>query len=175
METQKVYIILTYTGTILSRIIRLFTRAEYAHSSISLDQNLDRMYSFGRINPYFPFWGGFVHENPNWGTFKRFKNTKAIIYSLDVTEEQYKKVEELINCFIENKKEYHFNYLGTFLSALKIKYEKKNKFYCSEFVKYILDEANIETNLPDIVKPIEFQKIKKKEFIYKGLLRDYNK
>ena len=173
MKNKKVYIILTYTGTILSRIIRLFTGAKYAHASISLDKNLNRMYSFGRINPYIAFWGGFVHENINWGTFKRFKNTKAIIYSIDVTQEQYNKIEESIEYFIKNKKQFHFNVLGTFLSGFKIKYKKKNKFYCSEFVKYILDEAKVETNLNDIVKPIDFLNIKQKEIIYEGLLRNY--
>lgn len=170
---KKVYIILTYTGTILSRIIRIFTGAKYAHVSISLDKELNRMYSFGRLNPYNSFIGGFVHENINWGTFKRFKNTKSIIYSIDVTQEQYEKMEELIEYFTKNKKQFHFNVLGTFLAGFKIKYKRKNKFYCSEFVKYILDESGVKTNLDNIVKPINFQNLNDKDFIYEGLLREY--
>ena len=48
--------------TILSRIVKCYTRKEYSHVSIALDENLEEMYSFGRINPYVAFIGGFVHE-----------------------------------------------------------------------------------------------------------------
>ena len=61
-KTDVIYIVLSHTGTVLSRLIKTFTRAEYSHVSISLDKNLEKMYSFGRINPYNPFYAGFVHE-----------------------------------------------------------------------------------------------------------------
>jgi len=76
-KTKKIYIVLTYTGTILSKVIRVYTRAEYCHVSLSLDKRLRKMYSFGRLNPYNPFIGGFVHEGINVGTFKRFKKKKT--------------------------------------------------------------------------------------------------
>ena len=52
---KKVYIILTYSGTFLSKIIKYYTRDEFSHVSISLDSDLKKMYSFGRLNPYNPF------------------------------------------------------------------------------------------------------------------------
>ncbi len=53
---------LTFTGTILSRVVKLYTKKEYSHVSIALDENLEEMYSFGRLNPYIAFIGGFVRE-----------------------------------------------------------------------------------------------------------------
>ena len=88
---KKIYIVMTQTGTILSRLVKLRTGCEYGHVSIALDENLDKMYSFGRLNPYNPFWGGFVHERINSGTFKRFSKTRARIYSLEIDDEQYEK------------------------------------------------------------------------------------
>ena len=85
---KKIYIILTHTGTALSTIIKYYTKDEFSHISISLDENLEEMYSFGRLNPYNPFWGGFVHESIKNGTFKRFKNTRTEIYSLNIENEQ---------------------------------------------------------------------------------------
>ena len=76
---KKVYIVLTHTGTTLSKIIKSYTKDEFSHVSISLDEKLNEMYSFGRLHPYNPFWAGFVHEAINKGTFKRFSNTKARI------------------------------------------------------------------------------------------------
>lgn len=63
---HKIYIVLTYTGTLLARIVRFYTRKEYSHVSIALDENLNMMYSFGRLNPYNAFVGGFVHERINF-------------------------------------------------------------------------------------------------------------
>ncbi len=38
---KKIYIVLAHTGTLLSRIIRIRTGAEYTHSSIALDEDLE--------------------------------------------------------------------------------------------------------------------------------------
>ena len=99
---KKWYIILTHTGTALSRIIKYYTKDEFTHSSIALDADLNEMYSFGRINPYNPFWGSFVHEYINKGTFKRFKKTRAEVYSILVTDEQYEKAKKVITYFNKN-------------------------------------------------------------------------
>ena len=80
---KQIYFILTNTGTVLSKIIKTYTKDEFTHVSIALDRNLQQMYSFGRLNPYNPFWGGFVHEYVDKGTFKRFINTKAKIFCLE--------------------------------------------------------------------------------------------
>ena len=117
-KSKKIYIVLTYTGTFLSKIIKIYTRAEYCHVSISLDKKLKRMYSFGRISPYNPFIGGFVHEAIDKGTFKRFKKTKAEIYSIDVTSKQYNIIRNQINKMEKNKEEYKYNKLGLFLTVI---------------------------------------------------------
>ena len=65
---KKIYIILTHTGTVLSRIIKIYTKDEFSHVSIALDKDLKQMYSFGRLNPYNPFIGGFIHEYINSGS-----------------------------------------------------------------------------------------------------------
>ena len=76
---KKLYIILTHTGTVLSNIVKYYTKYEYSHISIALDEELNRMYSFGRLNPYNPFWAGFVHEYIDKGTFKRFKKDRKSV------------------------------------------------------------------------------------------------
>ena len=173
-KSKKIYIVLTYTGTFMSKIIKIFTRAKYCHVSISLDKKLTKMYSFGRLNPYNPFIGGFVHEGIDHGTFKRFKRTRAEIYEIKVTNIQYDKIKKLIKEFDNNKDEYKFNRLGMFLAGINYKYTKENRFYCSEFVKYLIEEAEINIELKDIMKPIDFKKIIDDDFLYKGKLRNYN-
>lgn len=173
-KTKKIYIVLTYTGTILSKVIRAYTGAEYCHVSLSLDKRLNKMYSFGRLNPYNPFIGGFVHEGINIGTFKRFKKTKAEIYEVEVTNEQYNKIRKEIKNIKKNRRKYKFNRTGLFLSAINYRYTKVNRFYCAEFVKHLIDIADIDMNLPSTVKPIDFKKYNNLDLLYRGNLRNYN-
>lgn len=59
---KKIYIVLTHTGTYLSRFIRFYTKATYSHVSLGLDRNLNELYSFGRKYPYIAIIGRFVRE-----------------------------------------------------------------------------------------------------------------
>lgn len=170
---KKIYIVLTHTGTILSQIIKKYTKDEFSHASIALDIELKEMYSFGRLNPYNPFWGGFVHEYIDKGTFKRFYRTKTKIFSLAITDEQYESIKNKIKQIEQKKEEYTFNTLGLFAVGFHKRIKKEQSFYCAEFVKYVLEQAKIDTKLPETVKPEDFKKIEGLQEIYKGLLKEY--
>ena len=170
---KKIYIILTHTGTALSKIIKGFTKDEFSHVSIALDIELKEMYSFGRLNQYNPFWGGFVHEYIDKGTFKRFYKTRAKVYSLEITEQQYESIKNYIEQIKNNKENYKFNIIGLFAAGFHKKIKKQKSFYCAEFVKYVMEKADIKSDLPDIVKPEDFKNIKGLQEIYGGLLRKY--
>lgn len=169
---KKIYIILTYTGTILSKIVKIYTRKEYSHVSISLDEDLTKMYSFGRLNPYNPFSGGFVHEEIDKGTFKRFKKTKTKIYSLEISEDKYEKLESIIEQMQQKKNIYKFNVIGLLAISLNVKIKREKYFYCAEFVKYVLEQSQV-LELPELVKPEDFEKVSGISEVYRGVLREY--
>ena len=157
---KKIYLILTHTGTILSTIIKQYTKDEYSHVSIALDEELHEMYSFGRLNPYNPFWGGFVHEG----------------IALKITDEQYEKLKKVIRYFNNNKEKYKFNTIGLACVCIRKKITLKNTFYCAEFVRHVLKSARIQVGtLPEIIKPEDFKDIDGIKLEYQGLLRKYNK
>lgn len=171
---KKIYIILSFTGTLLSRIIKISTKDEFAHVSIALDKDLKKMYSFGRLNPYNPFFGGFVHEGIAHGTFKRFENTTITKkYSLEVTDYQYNKLRKEINFISKFREKYRFNILGLILAKFRFKLKREACFYCAEFVKTVMDNAEIENNLPEAVKPEDFKYLDNLELLYSGMLKDY--
>ncbi|MBR5123509.1 MAG: hypothetical protein IKU90_00130 [Clostridia bacterium] len=173
-ETRTIYIILSQTGTILSRILKYYTRAPYNHASIALTKELDEMYSFGRLDPYNPFVGGFVQESPFFGTFKRFKNTRAKIIEATVTAEAYHELRAHIRGMAKQRKEYSYNYGGLFLASVRIHRAKRNAYYCSEFVKAMAVQAGVEgaDAIPAIVKPMHLLSVPHK-VVYEGFLRDY--
>lgn len=138
LQQPKIYIIASQTGTIPSRLIRRVTGARFNHASISLDERLDEMYSFARRHPYNPVWGGYVKEHPLTGTFARFPQTQAQIISVNVTQEQHDEIRRYLEQMYAEKNVYHYNYAGLFLGALRIPFQRKNHYYCSEFVRDVL-------------------------------------
>ena len=172
---QKIYIVISKTGTILSRVIGIITGDYYAHASLSLDKELRYMYSFGRLHPYNPFLGGFVHESIDHGTFKRFKNTKALIIEVPVETKDYNTLALIIKDLESNKRRYSYNYIGVALAPFGICYKHKNTYYCSEFVRDVLVKANIlNYSIEEIIKPEQFLNIPVKTVIYTGLLSRYS-
>ena len=111
-QNRQLYIVISQTGTLLSRILKQITGAEYNHASISLSRDLERMYSFGRRHPYNPFWGGFVIESPRTGTFKRFSETKVLVLSVSVTEEQHAELKEMLDVMWKRRRKYSYNQTG---------------------------------------------------------------
>ncbi len=172
---EQIYVVVTQTGTILSRLLKIITHAEYNHVSVSTDPTLNTIYSFGRKNPYNPFWGGFVMESPKFGTFKRFSETDAVVLAIPVSAELKDKMQTRLEEMYENKKEYHYDTLGLLLAGVKIPLERNNAYYCSSFVKYFLQEYDLaeEEVFGKFPKPIEFLDIKDGQVIYRGKLREY--
>ena len=176
MGDTYVYIIVSQTGTMLSRALKLAMGTQYNHASISLDKELRQMYSFGRLNPYNPVIGGFVQENPFEGTFARFPGTQAKILRLKVSTETYQKMRQLIKQFAANPKDYGYNYIGLFMgAATHANMQRKNHYFCSEFVRYILEESGAmeKADLPEAIHPQHFLSLTNAEEIYDGRLQDY--
>ena len=175
MKNESIYIVLSQTGTMLSRLLKFFTGAEFNHASIATNVSLNKMYSFGRINAYNPFVGGFVEEGRNTGTFKRFYKTKALVLKVDIDRATYLKIEQMLKYFTNNKTKFSYNYLGLFLAFFNKDYSPHNRYYCSQFVRACLASFNIENarTLPKVIKPIDFLKLTNSKVIYKGSLKNY--
>ena len=182
MENYRIYVVLTKTNTILSRLIGIIKNDEYTHSSISLNKNLETMYSFGRRNKYNPFIGRFVKENLDEGVFGLQKNLKGLVLELKVTPEQYGRIDELLSEFIINRNNYRYNYFGLINSVLNIEAYSNDRFLCSEFVYYILNECGVANlNKPrNLVRPVDLLKLNG-QVVFKGyikndmeILKEYN-
>ena len=175
MKKYYVYIVLTRTNTVISRIIHGIKREEYTHASISLDMQLHSMYSFGRKNTYNPFIGTFRKEDIDKGVFNLCDVLPGAIIQLEVTRLQYERVKMMIEIFISNKHIYKYNYMGLIHNLLNKPAVIENRFLCSEFVYYLLKESGI-INLHisrNLVRPQSFIHIDGK-IIYKGDLKSFN-
>ena len=73
----------------------------------------------------------------------------------------------------EKKNLYKFNVIGLLAIALNVKIKREKYFYCAEFVKYVLEQSQV-VELPEMVKPEDFEKVKGLSEVYRGILREYN-
>lgn len=172
---REIYIVLTQSGTIMSKFLRLFTKTKYNHSSISLSEDLTSMYSFARKFKYYPFIGGLVREYPSEGTFGRFPETQAMIFSISVPAEKYERIKLHIDEMFENKRHWHYNFIGVFLAWFGKAWDRKHCFYCSEFIKDLLIRFDLvpEEKLPRAVRPLDFYRLFEDDLVYKGRLLDF--
>ncbi len=144
INNYVIYILLTHSGSLLSKCINIYTKEPYTHVSIALDTNLNELYSFGRINPYNPIFAGFVREDIINGTYSRFPETRCALYSLNLDEDQYIRLKnELYKFKINGGDKYGYNLLGLFGLILNRPIERKYNYFCSQFVATILNNSGI--------------------------------
>lgn len=172
---KKLYIVVSQTGSIVSKILKLLTGARYNHVSVALDETLTPMYSFARKYTYNPFWGAFVREYPGRGALGRFKNTEVVVLELNCSSEQYDAVAARLEKMYREREKYRYNYRGLFSAYFSKKYHKKHHYYCSEFVRDLLERSGIipENSFGDIAKPIDFLRLPQAACVYCGRLRKY--
>jgi hypothetical protein len=172
MSNQKIYILLTDTGTLFTRLIKLYTKKPYNHASISLDFELEEVYSFGRKTAKNPFIGGFVKENLREGFFT---DSKCTVISCSVTDAQLNKLKALINKIKSQKDDYSYNLLGLFAIMFNKQLSRNNAFFCSQFVATVLQRCEIVqfTKPPALVMPHEFMEMKDFNVVFQGSLTEY--
>jgi hypothetical protein len=173
MEKSYLYIVLTRTNTMISRLIQLFKNDEYTHAAISLDKELNYMYSFSRRNSYNPFIGRFKKEDINEGLYKFCDTLPGAIIEIEVSREQHEKAKALLEHFISNSSLYKYNYKGLLHSLLNKPASSDYRFLCSEFVYHILKESGIiDFNISrNLVRPQSLLNIEGR-LIYKGNLKE---
>ena len=169
---MEVYIILTDTGTVLTKIIRRFTKHPLNHASISFTKELDTTYSFGRKRVNNPFIGGFVKENLNG---KLFEKAECAIYKCSVSAVEYEQMLKAVQEIEVEQQMYKYNFIGLFGVLFNKEINREGAFFCSEFVATILKNGGVATNSkpPSLMKPYDLVDGEKFLLLYEGQLRSY--
>lgn len=172
MVEKKGYILLTDTGTLFTKFIRLYTHQPYNHASIAFTSDLSEIYSFGRKHTRNPFVGGFVEENIATGLLKK---ADCALYSFDITQEQLEQMELYIEQIKAEKEYYHYNFIGLFGFLINKPIKRDHVFFCSQFVASVLAECEFNTfEKPlSLVAPQDLKEIPTLQLEFQGKLSDY--
>jgi hypothetical protein len=172
MGEKTIYIVLTDTGTLLSRAIGMYTRKDLNHTSIAFDKELKEVYSFGRKNKHNPFVGGFVRENVTDGIFL---DADCAIFSYQVSSEKYECMRRRIHQIELNKDHYKYNFIGLFAVAMNKSFNRNHAYFCSQFVATIVNESGIQmfSIPPNLVQPHHFTQVTCLKPVFEGELQSY--
>lgn len=167
---RTVYILLSRSTTLLSRIIHHFTAGDYTHVSIGLEGPAGAFYSFGRLIPERPFPGGLVREQVDRGFFLAFPHTLCCLYALTVTEAEYQAIRERIAIMYAKRSQYHYSLLGVIACHFNIAFLRRHHYFCSQFVAEVLSESGVGDlpNVPELTRPMDFVTIKQLRKIHQG-------
>ena len=171
---KTIYVFLTKSVTITSKLVHTFTRDRYTHTSISFDDHLSLLYSSGRKNGVTPFPAGPCYERLDKGIFKRSPRIRCAVYAVAVSDEAYERAQAEAKNILENADDYKFNILGMAACYMKKPYRPKNRFFCSQFVGEILTRSGAITlpRDPSLMRPIEYSRLPELKCVYEGRVCD---
>ena len=173
---MEIYLVFSKTGTWLSRVLRVILKKKYVHVSLSFDDRLNYMYSFGRVNPNNPFSGGFVIEDLRKGVYRRSREAECIVYKLKISDDQYQQMKYKLQDFEKNKQNLKYNFIGLFAVLLNVQLKRRNKYFCSQFVSELFIDSRIINNSKpaEVFRPEDFIiSINNLEPIFEGNVKDY--
>ena len=169
-----VYVLLMQSNTLFSRFIKVMTGGKYTHSSIGVQADCNDLYSFARKYSRLPLPAGFVKEHLNRGILKKSKNAPCALLKIRVSPEIKLRITDKLERMFQFKDKYHYNLVGTFQCYFNLPTERKNKFFCSEFVAHTLFSTGAIKLLkpPSLYKPMDFFNQPELEVCYEGTLGD---
>ena len=177
-DTRKypVYIMLMHSGTALSSAIKGITHSEFSHSSISFDESMTMMYSFGRKADLNPFIGGFKSENINSEFFQN-RDIPYALYVIPCTADQIRLMKQRLDFFVKNQSKFKYDFTGLFKNYFGIIDNPEYKWFCSRFVADIINSGYPNSQPiknPSLVKPEDFKNMQFATYVTGGNLKDYN-
>ena len=173
MDEKVVYIVLSMSGTRFSRFLRLFSRLEFTHASLSFEEDLNTLYSFGRKKVRMPWIAGFTIEHPNTGIFGLY-DADCEILELKLSEEDYNSLRNYCDLVLKNKDFYRYNFTGLLYTYFNRPKKLRRKYTCTQFVAATLNRgAHIEFDKDvSLVLPSDYYKLPCKS-VYKGKLHSF--
>lgn len=171
---KTIYILLTRSGTLLSKLVYSVTGANYTHASLAFDEDLSCLYSSTRKNGYTMFPAAPSREYLDRGVFRLRPEAPCALYALEVSEEAYIRARRRANHMMAHGKLYRFNVLGLVLCAMHIRWQRRRHYFCSQFVSDVLEKSGA-LELPKdstLMHPNDYSLLPQLKCLYKGRLAD---
>ena len=173
---KDIYIVLSSTDTVLGKVIQKKLGVSYNHCSLSLDENLERIYSFGRKTYWHMFSAGFVHESKSSGFYKHYEKTRILVMKISVTSHQWFQIQKELSLFIATSHQYSYSLIGLIYCELGMPIKRKNKYFCSQFVTEVLNRSGLSLfEKPEtLIRPHDYLQLSQMKIVYRGEIGAYH-
>lgn len=171
---KTIYILLTKSTTICSKVVYMATKSEYTHASISLDKNFDKLYTFSRRYKHLLLPAGFVVESAYDGIMGDSDDMNCAVYELSISNDSYRKLVRMFRHMDYHKKKYRYSILGLPMCFFKKRYERKGYYFCSQFVHHALTESGAIKNetYSSLFRPMDFKELPETKEVFKGNIKE---
>ena len=168
MAERTIYILLTRSGTWFSRLIHLATQDRYTHASIGLDGPAGPFYSFARKYERLALPAGLVEEQVT----PRRRSVPCCLYALTVDEATYHRLRRRLQGMYSRREAYHYNLLGTLACYFNLSLQRRNHYFCSQFVAGLLEECGaVELpKPPTLLRPADLCRLEGLRAVHQGQL-----
>lgn len=174
MET--VYILLTRSTTIISRIVGAFTGDSYTHVSLACDDRLQTLCSFTRWHSAFPLPAGLMQEGLRSGYYHTHSGIPCALLLLSVDKTAYRALQKRIDRMLSTRKMYRYHVVGLLRCSMGFESHHPTKYFCSRFVAELLEESGAMAlpKAPSLMRPQDFLGLPGTLCIYRGQLAGLN-
>lgn len=166
-----IYIALVDTPGIFAYAIRKFLKQDYIHAVLSLDEELDEAYSFGRRNPFIPVIAGFEKEDKE-KILKAFPTARYRICRLECSAEQKKQICERVHEDYARRFHMHYAVLSLLYIVRGKSFYLKDQYTCSSYLARVLEECGmpISDKHFSLVTPKDVYEYPDMEVVFEGSL-----
>ncbi len=168
---RTLYLVLTRSSSIVSKIIHAITDADYTHIALAFDKELSCLYSSGRKNGKTMFPAGPCRESFKNDLYQSGR-VPCKVYELPVSDEVYDLAKQEVEDILKNADEYHYNIIGLLLCRMQISLNREHHFFCSQFVSEVLERSNA-LNLPkasSLMSPSDYMKLPQLKCCFEGYI-----
>ncbi|MBQ2651788.1 MAG: hypothetical protein IJF79_09165 [Clostridia bacterium] len=171
---RSIFILLTRSQTIASRVIHMVTDAQYTHSSLSFEEDMQEMYSFGRKYTHLVLPAGFRIESLHRGFYKAYNQIPCALYEFQISDESYDHARAIVDEMVGMMPRYSYSLLGLLYCRLGLAVDRGNKYFCSEFIAEVLDKSGAMEMpcVPSLMRPIDFASLPGGVKRYEGTVGD---
>lgn len=169
MPKRTLFVLLTQFPGADSRALRWWTRFDYSHVSLGLDEDMNTFYSF--------VVKGFIVEDISRYNKPGRTPFPCELYSLEVSEETYQAVRGTLLTFIRKKPQLRYTRLGLILTLIRIPWRLKDRYICSQFVAETLQRCtSARLKKPStLYLPKDFSRFRELKMVFKGDLLGFSR
>ena len=170
VNCYPVFVLLYHSGTIMSNVVKLFSRGNFSHVSLSFSPSLDPHYSFGGRSLYTRSVDdmGFTSMNI-LDKFYRVYKTKYELYVMYVNKTTYDNMVSSVNMFIKQSGSLKYDITNLLWTYLGYETDSSPKYFCTKFVAKIINLKNRLSNKPaSLWMPDDFKSINNITLVNKG-------